>query len=94
MVPTPRRVDLRLTIPSDATYHQVAGEIAGKFAEYSGAETDAAENLARAVEVMTAQVAGERANGSIALVMEARTGELTVTAESGSAREQATIPLL
>jgi hypothetical protein len=43
---------------------------------------------------MTAQVAGERTNGSIALVMQARTGELTVTAESGSAREQATIPLL
>jgi len=93
MAKSPRQADLRLTVPADAPYHTVAGEVAAKFAEYSGADATAAANLARAVEVLTAQLASEGADGSIALTMEARNGELTVTAESGSTREQATIPL-
>ena len=93
MAHAPRHADLRLTIPADASYHALAGEVAGRFAEYSGADAAAATNLARAVEVLTAQLAADGADGSIALTMEARNGALTVTAESGSTREQATIPL-
>ena len=42
MAPSPRRVDLRLTIPAVAPYHGLAAELAGKFAEYAGAEANAA----------------------------------------------------
>jgi hypothetical protein len=93
MAHTPREADLRLTIPADASYHSLAGEVAEKFAEYSGAGAAAAANLARAVEVLAAQLAADGADASIALTMEARNGTLTVTAESGSTRERATIPL-
>jgi hypothetical protein len=93
MAHPPHRMDLRLTIPTGAPFHTVAGELAGKFAEFSGADAGAADNLARAVEVLAAKLAAEGANGSIALTMEVRTGELTVTGESGSFTEQATIPL-
>jgi hypothetical protein len=93
MAQPPRHADLRLTIPADAAYHALAGEVAEKFAEYSGADAAVAANLARAVEVLTGQLTSEGADGSIALTMEARNGELIVTAESGSTREQATIPL-
>jgi hypothetical protein len=93
MAQAPRHADLRLTIPADASYHSLAGEVAGRFAEYLGAGTAAAANLARAVEVLTAQLASEGTGGSIALTMEARNGTLTVTGESGATREQATIPL-
>src|SRR4029078_9406228 len=97
MAHAPRHADLRLTIPADASYHALAGEVAGRFAEYSGADAAAATklapararaaaatNLALAVEVLTAQLAADGADGSIALTMEARNGALTVTAESGS----------
>jgi hypothetical protein len=93
MADAPRHADLRLTIPADASYHALAGELAEKFAEYSGADAAAAANLARAVEVLTGQISAGGAEGAIALIMEARNGTLTVTAESGSTREQATIPL-
>ena len=42
MAESPRRVDLRLTIPAAAPYLAVAVELAGRFAEYSGAAGDAA----------------------------------------------------
>jgi hypothetical protein len=93
MAQPPRLVDLRLTIPTGAPFHTVAGELAAKFAEYSGADAGVAENLARAVEVLASKLAAEGANGSIALTMEVRERELTVTGESGSFTEQATIPL-
>ena len=93
MAQSPRRVDLWLTIPAAAPYHAVAGELAGKFAEYSGAETGAAEQLAKAVESLTGTLGAGAPDGSIALTMEARERELVVIAESGTRTEQATCPL-
>lgn len=93
MPPAPRSLDLCLTIPAAAPYHAVAGELAGKFAEYSGADSAAAAALASEVEALTDRLGAGAANGSIALVMEARDRELVVVAKSGSRREQATCPL-
>jgi len=93
MPPSPRPVDLRLSIPAVAPYHAVAGELAGKFAEYSGADAAAAATLAKAVEALTDRLGSSAANGSIALVMEVRDRELVVVAESGAGRDQATCPL-
>jgi hypothetical protein len=93
MPPSPRPADLRLTIPASAPYHAVAGELAGKFAEYSGADAAAAATLAKAVEALTDRLGTGAPNGSIALVMEPRDREMVVLAESGSRREQVSCPL-
>ena len=86
-------MDLRLTIPASAPYHAVAGELAGKFAEYSGADAAAAATLARAVEALADRLGAAAPDGSIALVIEAREREMVVAAESGGRREQVTCPL-
>lgn len=93
MPESPRRVDLRLTIPTSASYHPLAGELAVKFAEYSGAPPADAERLGKAVETLAATVGGGAADGSIALMMEIGARELVVTATSGSRTETATCPL-
>jgi hypothetical protein len=93
MSPQPSRIDLRLTIPAASPYHAIAAELARKFAEYSGAPAGAAEQLARAVESLAGRLGAAAANGSIALTMEAREGELVVVASAGSRTEQATCPL-
>jgi hypothetical protein len=92
MAPSPRRVDLRLTIPAVAPYDGVAGELAGKFAEYSGAEAGAAEALARAVEAAIAPIAAASPHASVELELSARAGRLVVTINAESAT-QLTCPL-
>ena len=91
MAQPPRRVDLRLTIPAAAPYHSVAGELAGKFAEYSGAAPDAAHRLAEAVVASVAAIADGRA--AIDLEMSTEERELVVTAKSGSTTKRTTCPL-
>jgi hypothetical protein len=93
MPPSPRPVDLRLTIPAAAPFHAVAGELAAKFAEYSGAEAGAAAQLAKAVVALAATLGATAPDGSIAPVMEAREQEMVVVAATGARHEQATCPL-
>ena len=50
MAESSRKVDLRLTIPTAATYAGLAGDITGRFAEYSGASAPDAAELRRAVD--------------------------------------------
>ena len=92
-MPTPpRRVDLRLTVPAIAPYDGVAGELAGKFAEYSGAEAGAAEALAKAVEAAIAPIAAGSPHASVELELEARPRELVVTLNAES-EKKLTCPL-
>jgi hypothetical protein len=93
MVESPRRLDLRLTIPAAAPYHAVASELAARFAEYSGADAAAAKRLASAVQSLTGGLVDGAADGSISLTMEVRERELVVTAQSGARKERATCPL-
>lgn len=86
-------MDLRLTISAGEPYHAVAGELAGKFAEYSGAGPVAAGEFAKQIEGLAAKLGAGSPDESIALVMEARERELTVAATSGRRREKATCPL-
>ncbi len=91
MAQSPRRVDLRLTIPAAAPYHSLAGELAAKFAEYAGADPDAAHRLAETVVASIAPVADGRA--SIDLEMSAEERELVVTLKSDSTTKRTTCPL-
>jgi hypothetical protein len=93
MPESPRRVDLRLTIPADAPYMAVAVELAGKFAEYSGAGASAVQDLARALDAAIAPVAAASPGTPIDLEMTAQGTELVVTASSGSITKRATCPL-
>jgi hypothetical protein len=93
MPESPRRVDLRLTIPTSASYHPLAAELAAKFAMYSGARTSDAERFGKAVATLAATVAAGAADGSIAMMMEVGARELVVTATSGPRTDRATCPL-
>jgi hypothetical protein len=90
MAESPRRVDLRLTIPTAAPFRALAAELTQKFAEYVGAEAGAAKKLAAAVDAAL----GEAQPGkSIDMEMSAGDRELVVTSNSGQATKRSTCPL-
>jgi hypothetical protein len=91
MVESPRRVDLRLTIPAAAPYREVAVELAVKFAEYAGASQAATADVAKAIE---AALGGTHAGGSIEIEMAAQGNELVLTTNPGSSARPATFPLV
>ena len=78
-------MDLRLTVPAIAPYDGVAGELVGKFAEFSGADAGAAEELARAVEAAIAPLAIATPHGSVELELSSRPSELVVTVNADAA---------
>jgi len=85
---SPRRVDLRLTIPAAAPYSALAGEVAAKFAEYAGARADAAGRVAKAVQALA-----EDLGGDVSLTMTNDNSRLILTAEAGSRRKQTILQL-
>ena len=93
MAESPRRVDLRLTIPAAAPFRAVATELMEKFAEYAGAEAAAAKSLAQAVEASIAPAADAHPDQPIAMEMSAEGPELVVTANAGTTTKRATCPL-
>ena len=84
-------MDLRLTVPADAPYREMAAEFATKFAEYSGADKHAAAAFGEAV----ARIAQGLANGSLPIEFEMtrRPVRVTVRATSGSRHDETTCPL-
>jgi hypothetical protein len=82
----PRRLDLRLTIPAAAPYLAVAGELAAKFAQYAGADPDAAHELARQVESSVTPFAEARPEAPVDLEMSAGGHELVVTVKAGATK--------
>ena len=88
-----RRLEIRLTISAAAPYIGIAGELAGKFAVYSGAENGAAERLGQAVVSMAESLGDGVPDASIALTLAAGERELVAVAESGTRQERAVCPL-
>ena len=90
MAESPRPADVRLTIPADAPYPELAGELAAKFAEYSGANPDAAGHLAAAVQALATRLG----NGhDVTFTLEVVDRQVRVTAVAGGRREQAVFSL-
>jgi hypothetical protein len=85
-----RPADLRLTIPAAAPYPELAGELAAKFAEYSGLNADAARRVSVHVRALALKFANGR---DITFTLESLDRQLRVTAASGTRREQAVFPL-
>lgn len=91
MAESPRPADVRLTIPADAPYPEMAGEVAAKFAEFAGAPADAARRLAASVQALAMKLG----NGhDVTLTLEASDRQLRVTAAAGDRREHAEFPLV
>ena len=90
MPESPRRVDLRLTIPAAAPYRAIATELAEKFAEYVGVAASAARAMAEAVAATIAPVADAQPDTPIDLEMTTEGRELIVTAHSGSTTKRMT----
>ena len=76
MPESPRRVDLRLTIPASAPWRDIAVELAVKFAEYTGASTAGGVS-----EAVLAAVGPADRRPAIVLLLSAVDGTLTVTAD-------------
>ena len=91
MAESPRAVDLRLTIPADAPYCDLASELATKFAEYAGCGKGAAAALGEAV----GRIAQRMAAGAqpMNFEIERRNGKLIVRASSGSRSDETSCPL-
>jgi len=81
---------VRLTIPAHAPYPELARDVIVKYAEYSGADADAAKRLAARVEALAAKIG----HGSdVTFTMEARDDRLYVTVAAGSRHEKVDISL-
>ena len=93
MAESPRRVDLRLTIPPASPFRELAVELTEKFAEYVGAPAAAATELAHAVERSIQGMADSSPSASINLEMTTQDRELVVTANSGQTTRRTTCPL-
>ena len=86
MAESPRAVDVRLTLPTAPQYQKLAGDLAAKFAEYSGADADAAGRMSAHVLALATKVGNGR---DVTLTLEAGEHEVRVTADAGGRREQA-----
>ena len=93
MAESPRRVDLRLSIPAAAPYRAVAAELLERFAAYVGADAGAAKSLAQATVAAIAPAADAQPDAAIDLEMSADGRELVVTANAGSTTKRTTCPL-
>ena len=93
MAESPRRVDLRLTIPAAAPFLVVAVELTEKFAAYAGAPAADARSLAAAVEAAIAPVAEAETDKPIEMKMSAEGRELVVTADAGTTTKRTTCTL-
>lgn len=93
MAESPRRVDLRLTIPAAAPFLEVAVELTEKFATYVGAAAADAKSLAEAVEAALAPVADAQPDKPIDMDMSAQGHELVVTAQAGATTRRTTCAL-
>ena len=92
MAESPRRVDLRLTIPTAAPFAGVAGEVASRFAAYSGASQGDAEGVRRAVDAAASRARGASAD-SITFDLTADERDLTVESDVAGRTERITCPL-
>jgi hypothetical protein len=80
MAESPRRVDLRLTIPAAAPYRELAVELAVKFAEYAGASKAAAADVSKTVAAAVG--AAPHGHPAVDLRFSADDGDVTVTVDA------------
>lgn len=92
MPESPRRVDLRLTIPTAATYAGLAGDITARFAEYSGASGPDVAELRRAVDHAVSHARGASVQ-SITFEVLVSEDDLQVVSDAAGRIEQITCPL-
>lgn len=84
-------MDLRLTVPAEAPFRDLAPELAIRFAEYAGAEKHAAAALGKAVARLAQGMAG--GGGAIEFEMERQPALVTIRATSGRRHDETTCPL-
>lgn len=92
MPESPRRADLRLTVPTAAPFAGVAGEVASRFAAYSGASESDADALRRAVDATASRARGVSAD-SITFDLLVEEQDLTVESEFAGRTERLSCPL-
>jgi hypothetical protein len=94
MSESPRRLELRLSIPADPAYRDVATDLAVKFAEYLGCGGERRDAVASAAGRAVAEVAaGAGGEARIELSLEGTPTDLTISATNGSHHAETTCPL-
>ncbi len=91
MAESPRRLDLRLTIPAASPFRELAAELVVKFAEYAGATTAAAKTLVREIETTIDRVPSDAA--TVDFEVSAQDQELVVTTTAGNTTKRTTCRL-
>ena len=84
-------MDLRLTVPADAPYRELASDVAAKFAEYAGCDKRVASAFGEAVARLAQRIASEAQ--PINFELERRDGKVMVRASSGSRHDETSCPL-
>jgi hypothetical protein len=82
MAESPRRVDLRLTIPAAAPFRTVATEMAEKFAEHAGAANP--QSVVDQVDAAISRATSAAPDTDILIEMSSENGGVAVTASPGS----------
>ena len=78
MAESPRRVDLRLTIPAAAPFRTVAVELAEKFAEHAGDANP--KTVADGLAASIAEVVRTSPAGEILIEMSSQNGDVAIRA--------------
>ena len=78
MAESPRRVDLRLSIPAAAPFRAVAVELAEKFAEHAGDANP--KSVADSLAASIAEVARAAPAGDILIEMSSHNGDIAIQA--------------
>lgn len=78
MAESPRRVDLRLTIPAAAPFRTVALELAQKFAEHAGDANP--KSVADSLAASIAEVARSAPTADILIEMSSQNGDVAIRA--------------
>ena len=80
MAESPRRVDLRLTIPAAAPFRTIALELAQKFAEHAGDANP--KSVADGLAASIAEVARTSPSADILIEMTAQNGDIAIRAHT------------
>ncbi len=90
----PRRLELRLSLPSDPTYRDIATDLAARFAEYLGCAEPRRKAVGSAAGRAVAEVAADAGSDArIELSLEATGTSVTISATNGSHHAETTCPL-
>lgn len=79
---------LRVSVPADGTFRNVAGDLAAKISEYVGSEPHGASVAAKVIEMASRVAKASTEGNAVVLTFDTQKDALVIRAERGRAREE------